>query len=219
MLEHAPFDADADRLRPHVDDALERHGVDRETWSTPTVEALLGVLRAPLGGGAPALDQVSRDRRLDELGFVLPIREDRPLRPATLAGVFAAHGSEPWHADYARRLGELGFPALSGFLKGYADLVFAHDGRWWLVDWKSNHLGDHPSDYAPPAVHAAMVHHHYVLQYHLLLGRAAPVPRGPVAELRPRHPPRWRAVRVPPRCGAVPIPRGWGSSRIDRRER
>ena len=46
-------------------------------------------------------------------------------------------------------------------------MVFEYDGRFWLVDYKSNHLGDHLDDYTPDRLSTAMAHHHYFLQYHL----------------------------------------------------
>jgi exodeoxyribonuclease V beta subunit len=45
--------------------------------------------------------------------------------------------------------------------------VLEHDGRWWVIDYKSNHLGVHAEDYAPHALASEMARHHYVLQYHL----------------------------------------------------
>ena len=45
--------------------------------------------------------------------------------------------------------------------------MLRHDGKWWLVDWKSNNLGPSRADYAPERLTEAMVESHYVLQYHL----------------------------------------------------
>jgi exodeoxyribonuclease V beta subunit len=59
----------------------------------------------------------------------------------------------------------LTFRDLEGYLKGFIDLVFEHDGRYYVVDWKSNHLGYAPGDYAPAALQAAMLEHGYHLQY------------------------------------------------------
>ncbi len=54
---------------------------------------------------------------------------------------------------------------LNGMLKGYIDLVFEAHGRWYVLDWKSNHLGDDPADYLGERLAAAMVAHRYDLQY------------------------------------------------------
>ncbi len=53
---------------------------------------------------------------------------------------------------------------LHGMLMGFADLVFEHDGRYWVLDYKSNHLGMHDAAYTAPALEAAMAHHRYEVQ-------------------------------------------------------
>ena len=40
-------------------------------------------------------------------------------------------------------------------------------GRFYLADWKSNHLGNTPRDYAPERMAAEMMEQFYILQYHL----------------------------------------------------
>jgi exodeoxyribonuclease V beta subunit len=68
---------------------------------------------------------------------------------------------------YAEAIAELGFAPLRGFLKGFVDMVFVHGGKWWVVDYKTNHLGDTPHHYDRAALGPAMARDHYVLQYHL----------------------------------------------------
>ena len=67
----------------------------------------------------------------------------------------------------AERLRHLPPQTLRGHLTGFVDLVAEHDGRYHVLDWKSNHLGASVDDYGPDALREAMVHHDYVLQYHL----------------------------------------------------
>jgi exodeoxyribonuclease V beta subunit len=83
-----------------------------------------------------------------------------------LADLLAAR-TEPFARQQAERLRSLGADTLRGFLTGFVDLVAEHDGRYWVLDWKSNHLGDTHADYGDAALQGAMVHHDYVLQYHL----------------------------------------------------
>ena len=52
-------------------------------------------------------------------------------------------------------------------LKGFIDLVFCWQGRWYLLDYKSNHLGDTPQAYGKEALEQAMLAHRYDLQYQL----------------------------------------------------
>ena len=52
---------------------------------------------------------------------------------------------------------------------GFADLVFEHDGRYWVLDYKSNYLGPGDADYTPENIEAAMAEHRYDLQAALYL--------------------------------------------------
>ena len=52
---------------------------------------------------------------------------------------------------------------------GFADLVFQHGGRYWVLDYKSNHLGMSDSDYSEGALEQAMAAHRYDVQAALYL--------------------------------------------------
>jgi len=58
---------------------------------------------------------------------------------------------------------------LNGMLKGFVDLVFEHDGRYYVVDWKSNWLGADDTAYTAAAMGEAILHARYDLQYVLYL--------------------------------------------------
>jgi exodeoxyribonuclease V beta subunit len=58
---------------------------------------------------------------------------------------------------------------LRGMLMGYADLVFEHEGRHWVLDHKSNALGRQDRDYTAAAMEAAMLEHRYDVQAALYL--------------------------------------------------
>ena len=58
---------------------------------------------------------------------------------------------------------------LQGMLMGFADLVFEHDGRYWVLDYKSNYLGPGDADYTAENIEAAMAEHRYDLQAALYL--------------------------------------------------
>jgi exodeoxyribonuclease V beta subunit len=117
--------------------------------------ALADVLATPLPVGTTRplrLADVPRQRRLSELEFHLP------------AGTLDAARLNGWLADHGYSVPTLAFSTLGGFFKGVIDLVTEHDGRHFIVDWKSNHLGDRPADYGPAALAAAMAEHAYHLQ-------------------------------------------------------
>jgi exodeoxyribonuclease V beta subunit len=50
-------------------------------------------------------------------------------------------------------------------VRGFMDMVFEHGGRYYLVDWKSNHLGYRPEDYSRERLKDEMTRKLYPLQY------------------------------------------------------
>ena len=113
---------------------------------------LADVLHTKLPAGG-TLAAVARDRRLVELEFHLPAGH---LVAGRLAAVLRDHGYP---------VPGLSFATLEGYLRGFIDLVFEHDGRFFVLDWKSNHLGDTAADYGPGPIARAMDEHGYHLQY------------------------------------------------------
>lgn len=63
---------------------------------------------------------------------------------------------------------------LNGMFKGFIDLTFEHDGRYYLADYKSNWLGENDAAYTTQAIEESMLTHRYDLQlalYQLALHR------------------------------------------------
>ncbi|MEO8125038.1 MAG: PD-(D/E)XK nuclease family protein, partial [Burkholderiales bacterium] len=147
-----------------IADTLREHGTALPATVGPQGMALrermllrmLGdVLQTPLPVGRTQplmLADVPLARRLNELEFHLP---SHALEAGALNDALSMLGVP---------MPRLAFRTLRGYLKGFIDLVFEHEGRYFVLDWKSNHLGDTPADYAHAGVEAAMVEHGYHLQ-------------------------------------------------------
>jgi exodeoxyribonuclease V beta subunit len=171
VLEHLDFQSkDPAVLRSLVTGALDRHGLAHAS-ATDLSGALEAVLATPLGPDVDGLTlgDVGRADRIDEMEFTLPVAErtSGQLTAARLAAAFRAHASSDPVRDYAERIGGLGFPPLEGYLRGFVDMIFRHRGRYYVVDYKSNRLGEWADDYAAAPLERAMADHHYTLQYHL----------------------------------------------------
>ena len=88
-------------------------------------------------------------------------REVRPIRPSCR---IVGQGEGVWLPAITPRLV---FDPVKGFLRGFMDLVFLHQGKYYLIDWKSNHLGGSVEDYGQDALLQSMIRDNYILQYHL----------------------------------------------------
>lgn len=137
--------------------ALSRHppgpraGDEAQGLDRMIAGMLQDVLATPVLPGF-TLSTLPRSRRLIELEFALPARG---LDPRRLMALLARHGLDTPGLDFA---------TLQGYLRGFIDLVFEHDGRFHVLDWKSNFLGSLPQDYGPEKLAAVMSEHRYHLQ-------------------------------------------------------
>ena len=56
---------------------------------------------------------------------------------------------------------------LSGFMKGFIDLIFRFENKYYILDYKSNFLGNKIDEYKQVHLHEAIKSHNYDLQYHI----------------------------------------------------
>jgi len=54
-----------------------------------------------------------------------------------------------------------------GMMKGFIDLIFEYEGKYYIADWKSNHLGNSYDDYSEERIKDEMDKHNYFLQYYI----------------------------------------------------
>ncbi len=66
----------------------------------------------------------------------------------------------PWHHNLKIE----GFDPSEGFLKGVIDLMFQHNGKYYILDWKSNWLGPSSEFYSKEYLEQAMHQHRYFIQ-------------------------------------------------------
>jgi exodeoxyribonuclease V beta subunit len=140
---------------PQFDARLLRR-IERAGWANRQDDALawlraiasvplppLGAPLSALGGALPELEFWFPSERLSSGAL------DRLCRRHVLPGV--ARPALP-----ERRL--------HGMLKGFMDLVFEHQGRYWVLDYKSNALGGNDSAYHAKALAAGVAEHRYDIQ-------------------------------------------------------
>jgi exodeoxyribonuclease V beta subunit len=139
----------------HFDTRLSRR-IERAGWSNrrdDAMEWLRAIATTPLPDLGAALCELNTV--LPEMEFWFPSERlssgalDRLCRQHLLDGI--------------------GRPALPerqlhGMLKGFTDLVFEHQGRYWVLDYKSNALGAGDAAYHKQALAAGMAEHRYDIQ-------------------------------------------------------
>ena len=163
VFEHADF-TDRTTWEAAVRTALSRHPQEvdgrfpggtetaRAACQAMALDMLENVMTTPLPGGI-MLNTVENGRKLVEWPFCL---SSVPLSAGQMNRLAKRFG-------YA--VPQLVFDDMTAYLNGFVDLVFEADGRFWLLDWKSNHLGYRQEDYCTARVDQAMTEHGYHWQY------------------------------------------------------
>ncbi|WP_300000400.1 exodeoxyribonuclease V subunit beta [uncultured Cedecea sp.] len=141
-----------------VAEQLRNQGFGDE-WQPMMTRWLAEILKAPLNASGVSLQQLTSRQRHAELEFYLPIVSE--LQSVKLDRLIRHY--DPLSADCPA----LDFREVKGMLKGFIDLVFCWQGKYYLLDYKSNWLGEEGSAYSPQAMEQAMKSHRYDLQYQL----------------------------------------------------
>jgi exodeoxyribonuclease V beta subunit len=146
-----------------VEQGLDRHGYDR-SWQPCLTEMTRNVLDVPLSssGTTFTLGGLKPSTWSTELEFFFPLKR---LASQELAEVLVRHGAVPGGVDLVSVASALDFTPVKGLLMGFMDMVFEADGRYWLLDWKSNHLGNSIEEYRDEKLRRAMAENLYPLQY------------------------------------------------------
>jgi exodeoxyribonuclease V beta subunit len=121
-------------------DGMRRHLVSDPRWFERATEIVFNTLTSRIATTAGKfVGPLYRANQIREMEFVFPIpeRAHRLLRSS---------GEGPWSVQ-------------RGYLKGFVDIIFEHDGVYYFADWKSDLL----SSYEPDRIESH-VRDHYELQ-------------------------------------------------------
>ena len=103
------------------------------------------------------LKDLPMDKTLREAEFYLPI-VNKSLFKKDLYQILSKHRKSTINIEIDNH-------KIFGMLHGFIDLIFEHNGRFYIADYKSNYLGDELSDYNQQAMELKNQQSMYDLQY------------------------------------------------------
>ena len=160
IFEHWDFASDDKQaMQTLVNRILLQYGFE-ERWTPVVCQWLSEVLATSLNKSGLCLANLATSQRLDELAFYFPVAglTVETVQQALLPLLVKS-------SPLANVISQLRFSDLTGFMKGFIDLVFEHQGRFYIVDYKSNWLGTSEQAYQLSELEQAMISHDYPLQY------------------------------------------------------
>lgn len=125
-------------------------------WLPAILQLVEQVLNANLDQQGLKLADITDQDRVVEMEFMLRAEH---LKVAELESLIRRY--DPLSAQAV----PVAFEPLKGMLKGFIDLLFRQNGRYYVLDYKSNYLGGEAGNYSRDAMAQAMIEHRYDLQY------------------------------------------------------
>jgi exodeoxyribonuclease V beta subunit len=169
LLEQADFSNQYPVAEKLICEKLQYFGYET-SWHPIIAEMLANLGNVLLHNDIPGLrlSNIPHANCLHELEFYFPLSR---VTPDVLRSIFCTqglHGSVFASAALLdRQLDRLIFAPARGFMRGFIDLVFEFEGRFFIVDWKSNFLGSTIENYCQDKLADSILSGFYFLQYHI----------------------------------------------------
>lgn len=169
LLEQADFSSTEPVAESLISEKLIEFNYET-SWLHVLKKMLNDLVNVPLLEKSPGLKlaNVPLKKCLHELEFYFPVTR---ITTVDLQHIFNSVSMKLSNCNTGKSLGHqvgrLVFSPSRGFMRGFIDLVFEHEGKFYLADWKSNHLGSNIESYSREKLCDAMISGYYFLQYHL----------------------------------------------------
>ena len=162
--------ADSEPVQLRIAGVLREFGCDSEdeTMRRQLLDGISRALRIPLPemsdgcGPGISLSELDQKRMVPEMEFFLNAPASLDIQ--SILSILAESASDQARPLVSRE--NVSFDK-KGILNGIIDLVFEHGGKYYIVDWKTNWLGDSDADYTSDRIRLAMKNAGYVLQSYL----------------------------------------------------
>lgn len=130
-----------------------------EEWQEPLQQWIEQVLITPFGTEDKpfCLRDIEPAKCLNEWEFYMRLVNETAL--PKLNRLLKAY------SPLAEQLPALQLPQLNGFIRGFVDCIANVNGKFYILDYKSNFLGNLAQDYSPTNLAKAMGQYRYDLQY------------------------------------------------------
>ncbi len=150
-----------------ISQACRRHGFSESMWGDASLRIISRVMQAQLpawdGRGPIQLSELAANCRQAEVEFHLPVTLSER---GQLSAIFREILPEQERKEPSAGV-KFQFYPVHGYLKGFVDLLFRVGEVYYILDWKTNWLGDHGENYGIKQLAKAMSENGYHLQYHL----------------------------------------------------
>lgn len=176
ILEKLPFDAGKETIREATEKSMRLHGLARGEQAE--VDERIGLVADMIGktlewsivppSGEPfafTLRDVKTSERFSEWEFDFSSARAENSTHAIAKILRTEWKDDPEKERFLEAVENWDREIPKGFFVGFLDLLFEHDGFWYVVDWKSNKVGGKKANFSKTGIRDEMAREGYFFQY------------------------------------------------------
>ncbi|CUR53604.1 RecBCD enzyme subunit RecB [Serratia symbiotica] len=130
-----------------------------DKWQPILLKWINILLNTPLNNYNLTLSKITSQNKQCEFQFQLSI--NKLLKAKDFNNLIK------FYDPISARCPDLSFKDVKGILQGFIDLVFYWKGKYYLLDYKSNWLGEDSNNYTQSKIENEIIEHRYDLQYQI----------------------------------------------------
>ncbi|MGM0608160.1 MAG: exodeoxyribonuclease V subunit beta [Candidatus Muiribacteriota bacterium] len=160
ILEEIPFNIEDNVLKEEVSEKSFEYQIDSK-WHNPSIDVIKNVLNTNLfsDNSSFKLKNIPLKDRLSEPQFYMACDKlNSDILIKKIKNIFSRNLLKDVN---------LNFKEFEGFLTGFADLIFRYKDKYYIVDWKSNYLGNSVKFYSPQRLKEDIIKNKYFVQIYI----------------------------------------------------
>jgi exodeoxyribonuclease V beta subunit len=145
-------------------DLLVKYNYEK-SWAKFIVQDLKTIFDLPLDKDNLnfKLSNIATVKKLNEVKFYYPLQQ---ISKVLIYNLFVKFSHDNQRLKNFSKVIKLPFNVYTGFMEGIIDLIFTHQGKFYLIDWKTNFLGLDSACYSQNNLFKSILDENYFLQYY-----------------------------------------------------
>ena len=160
IMETIDFSNEDKQLELRIKEEIKTSNPAYEEWCPVILNTVKKVLNIELITEEKEkiiLKKTDKSKKIPEMEFYLSVENEKKFLKEIFKDI---------PETFKKNMPNNGF-TLKTYLRGFIDLIFQWQGKFFIIDWKSNFLGDSPDDYNIDNLEKVISSHLYFLQYYI----------------------------------------------------
>ena len=168
IFENLNFTSDDKTIKAAVNEILKEYNLDEsenEEMTQEKCECVFNMTKNVLNTNLPSLNNIklsdiTNNNMLSEMEFNFKLNDG--LKTENLSEALLEYTKT---FGIKKKITNWHDKVINGYMTGFIDLIFRHDDKYYILDWKSNRLDETPEGFCQDGLKKEIAKNYYFLQY------------------------------------------------------